>query len=362
MAGVQGEQLFTSVDSGVTWTLRDSVRNWTSVASSSDGTKLVAAVISGQLYTSTDSGVNWTARMTDVNRDWFSVASSADGTKLVAGVQVASFTPRWIRGELDAREAILNWQSLASSADGTKLVAAVFNGQLYTSVDSGVTWTQRDSVRPWYSVASSGGRHEAGGGGVWRPDLHLGGRRRAGLSDRERRSRCAAVSLTGISSGPANESAQTLSFSATSSDTSIVPTPTFTYTSANTTGTLNFTPAANANGTVTITVVLSDGGGTANGGVEKATNSFVVNLTALNDQPTLDPFGIPPIGVASTNSSSASTGTSITFSHNPGSGPDRLLLVTVGLGDNNNTGAAGFVTGVTFGGTPMFLVGSNALR
>ena len=48
------------------------------------GTKMVACVSGGQIYTSTDSGTNWTAR--ESNRSWQGVASSADGTKLVAGV------------------------------------------------------------------------------------------------------------------------------------------------------------------------------------------------------------------------------------------------------------------------------------
>ena len=37
---------------GATWTARDSSRSWTSVASSADGSKLVAVVNSGQIYTS----------------------------------------------------------------------------------------------------------------------------------------------------------------------------------------------------------------------------------------------------------------------------------------------------------------------
>jgi len=41
------------------------------------------------------------------------------------------------------------WQSVASSSDGTKLVAVVNGGFIYTSTDSGVNWTQRDSSRNW---------------------------------------------------------------------------------------------------------------------------------------------------------------------------------------------------------------------
>ncbi len=69
------------------WTERDpasGTADWRSVASSSDGTKLVACASGDRLYTSTDSGVTWTAR--ESNRNWRSVASSSDGTKLVACV------------------------------------------------------------------------------------------------------------------------------------------------------------------------------------------------------------------------------------------------------------------------------------
>ena len=68
------------------WVARDSVRNWWRVASSKDGTKLVACVGGpggpGQIYTSTDSGSTWTPRAD--NKNWWSVASSDGGTNLVA--------------------------------------------------------------------------------------------------------------------------------------------------------------------------------------------------------------------------------------------------------------------------------------
>ena len=79
-----GGQIYTSTDSGVTWTARGTTQNWVSIASSSDGSKLVAVTSGGQIYTSTDSGVTWTARAT--NRSWQAVASSSDGSKLVAVV------------------------------------------------------------------------------------------------------------------------------------------------------------------------------------------------------------------------------------------------------------------------------------
>ncbi len=53
-----------------------------------------------------------------------------------------------------------------------------------------------------------------------------------------------------------------------------------------TTGTLTYTPAANANGSATITLTLSDNGGTANGGVDtSAPQTFTITVTAVNDAP-----------------------------------------------------------------------------
>ena len=53
------------------------------------------------------------------------------------------------------------------------------------------------------------------------------------------------------------------------------------------TGALTYTPAADANGAATITLVLHDDGGTANGGVDtSAAQTFVINVTAVNDAPT----------------------------------------------------------------------------
>ena len=66
------------------------------------------------------------------------------------------------------------------------------------------------------------------------------------------------VPLAGIGSGAANES-QALTVTATSSNPSLIPTPTVTYTSPGATGSLAFTPTAGVTGTATITVSVNDG-------------------------------------------------------------------------------------------------------
>ena len=80
---VKPKCLSTSQVTAQDWMQADaSGANWYSLASSADGTKLVAANLWDSIYTSTDSGVSWTPR--ESSRNWFSVASSADGSKLVA--------------------------------------------------------------------------------------------------------------------------------------------------------------------------------------------------------------------------------------------------------------------------------------
>jgi len=97
------------------------------------------------------------------------------------------------------------------------------------------------------------------------------------------------VPLSGITSGAANES-QVLAVTAASSNTNLVPNLSVNYVSANPTGNLTFTPAANASGTATITVTVNDHGASNN----LVTRNFTVTVNALGvastNTPTLDPI------------------------------------------------------------------------
>jgi hypothetical protein len=53
LAYVNNNQLYTSTDSGATWTARDSNRNWHGLAMSADGSRLAAVPLGDQIYTST---------------------------------------------------------------------------------------------------------------------------------------------------------------------------------------------------------------------------------------------------------------------------------------------------------------------
>ncbi len=95
------------------------------------------------------------------------------------------------------------------------------------------------------------------------------------------------IVLTGISEGAANETAQSMTITAVSSDPLVVPNPTIGYTNNQQTAWLRFTPAANASGTAIITVTARDNGGTAVGGVDTTVRTFQVTIMPVNDPPTL---------------------------------------------------------------------------
>ncbi|MBI5775646.1 MAG: hypothetical protein HZA89_18155, partial [Verrucomicrobia bacterium] len=332
-----GGFIYTSTDSGATWAVRASKRWWKSVASSADGTKLVAVEngggAGGLIYTSTDSGTTWTARASIA--EWFCVAISVDGTKLMAienshgsgGLIYFSTNSgtTWV-GRGDYRY----WLSVATSADGSKLVAGTTGGEVYTSIDSGATWVARGNygyfgarvassadgrtlvsggdfndqlyVSPdfgvtwtaggdnldWHAVASSadGNKLVAVATGV---AIYTSVGIPASLTIRED-SGTQTLSLNNIASGSADEGNQNVTITAMSSAKSVILNPSVSYTSGSTTGSLSFAPVTNKGGTVTITVIVQDDGGTANGGVDSVTNSFLVIVTSVNDPPTLNPI------------------------------------------------------------------------
>src|SRR5206468_2798083 len=95
-------------------------------------------------YTSTDSGVTWTPR--ESNRGWHAVASSADGTKLVAGGDGGggtgaerSYTSSACGGGWTAGDGSREWGGFAAFVDGHRVVAVADGGEkIYTSVGASI--------------------------------------------------------------------------------------------------------------------------------------------------------------------------------------------------------------------------------
>jgi hypothetical protein len=144
-----GSYIYVSTNSGLTWSIGGSPSHaWTSVASSADGTKLVAAA-SGGIYTSTNFGSTWTAT-TAPDAAWSSIACSADGNQLITSGSATYLSTNF---GYDWRMASPQTGKLASSANGTRLVIA--GNSMYTSSDSGATWISNGAPQFWTSIASS---------------------------------------------------------------------------------------------------------------------------------------------------------------------------------------------------------------
>ena len=104
-----------------------------------------------------------------------------------------------------------------------------------------------------------------------------------------------------ISPGPANEAAQTVSFTLTSSNTALFTAGGQPAVASD--GTLTFTPATGAHGTATITIRAIDDGGTANGGIDTSSaQTFTITITNL-----------PPAAIADTPSVAENNATGVTF-------------------------------------------------
>jgi hypothetical protein len=87
---------------------------------------------------------------------------------------------------------------------------------------------------------------------------------------------------TAVSPGPANETSQSVTFTAVADD----PTLFTVQPAVAPNGKLTFTPAPNANGAASVTVIAHDDGGTANGGVDDSPPStFTVTVGPVNDAP-----------------------------------------------------------------------------
>ncbi len=143
------------------------------------------------------------------------------------------------------------------------------------------------------------------------------------------------VNLSGISSGAANES-QTLTVTASSSNTGLIPNPAVNYTSPNAAGSISFTPVALASGTATITVTVNDGGASNN----VVSRTFVVTVNGVNQAPTLSPppnlainenAGLQTVNLSGISSGAANESQTLTVtatSSNPGLIPSPTVSYT----------------------------------
>lgn len=150
------------------------VNQWQFVTSSSDGMKLMAVTYgrTNEIWTSTNGGVTWMQQIaaptgtTPALIQWSCGASSSDGTKLFAGVGdgvaggIYTSTNSGLTWTATGAPR-QNWWGIASSSDGTKLVAGSgygihFGSGIFFSTNSGATWNRASTPsNGTYRVASS---------------------------------------------------------------------------------------------------------------------------------------------------------------------------------------------------------------
>jgi len=163
-----------------TWTRTSAPTNdWISVASSADGSRLVASG-SRSIYISTDFGTTWVSNNAPgllAGWQWWRVSSSADGSQLEATVNAllgiglifisTNSGGTWMHAsDYFAKSGAQLW-SVASSADGSTLAAGPFSGgYIYVSTNHGSTWSQTSANLPGQTsvVASADGSRLAAAG------------------------------------------------------------------------------------------------------------------------------------------------------------------------------------------------------
>ena len=141
-----------------------------------------------------------------------------------------------------------------------------------------------------------------------------------------------AAWATNISTGPADEAGQTFSFNvSTNNDGLFAALPVIDPL----TGDLTYTPADDANGTATVTVNLSDDGGGAD---TSASQTFVIDVTAVNDAPSVGPHTF-----AVDENSSSGTSVGIVAASDPDADD------TIGFAIVGGTGSTAFTVNTTTG-------------
>jgi hypothetical protein len=168
IGGQNNGYVFTSTDGGGSWKKHDlGMGAWWGVTISNDGQKMSAASITG-VYLSDNGGDTWRkAAGLPAGAMWTRITASNDGTRLAVNDHTVNgyiYTSNDSGNTWTQRisSGTAEWQSMASSADGRVIVAGTNNGQLQISKDYGSTWSTIVAlgVADWHDldISSDGSR------------------------------------------------------------------------------------------------------------------------------------------------------------------------------------------------------------
>ena len=147
--------VYTNNPAGAWGSIGVSSATWNAVAYSGSGNNYAAGNTVGKVFTLVggSSGVSLT------NKAITGLVISADGTRLAACVSPGGIYTSANSGVSWSVSAApwTNWNCLAASADGSRLIAGVTNGLLYASANLGATWSALSNTTnsAWAVLASS---------------------------------------------------------------------------------------------------------------------------------------------------------------------------------------------------------------
>jgi hypothetical protein len=160
-----------------TWEAKESNRNWSSSAMSSNGQYQTVLNYGGQIYISNNYGDSFLPK--DSNRRWFDIAMSSDGkyqtavdTNVLGSTGCIHISKDYgntwiINNNLNPSLPSASWSRVAMSSDGKYQIAGggVFSlGFLYINNDYGFSWNKSPSfplLKDWRAVAiSSDGKYQ----------------------------------------------------------------------------------------------------------------------------------------------------------------------------------------------------------
>lgn len=157
------DAVYTSIDSGATWTKRDPTGKgdtlfWDAGAVSGDGSTMIVAnggFWGDYMYKSTDAGVSWT-KINTAPVSWSSISISFDGStgiaSAAAGAEAKLFTSNdgcqtWIERLPTGQTSYLTFRDVSISSDGNLMAMCASTSEslpdyVYLSTDGGITWTK----------------------------------------------------------------------------------------------------------------------------------------------------------------------------------------------------------------------------